>query len=112
MQDAQLKLQSAEASLANLRVQMQNDLLQQRATAASVEADYNKAKMQAEMNEALAKQQLVSELVLRQSQLDAEHAGHAPRHRAASSSRRAPNPAARRSPSSNRASIRRAPSCS
>src|SRR5881398_3641463 len=51
VQDAQLKLLSAEASLANLRVQMQNELLQQKAAAASVEADYNKAQMQAEMNE-------------------------------------------------------------
>src|SRR6187431_1681817 len=41
-QDAELKLQSAEASLVNLRVQMQNELLQQRATTASIEADYNK----------------------------------------------------------------------
>lgn len=72
VQDAQLKLQSAEASLANLRVQMQNELLQQKASAASVEADYNKAKMQAEMNDALAKDKLVSELVLRQSKLDAD----------------------------------------
>jgi HlyD family secretion protein len=69
-QDAELKVQSAEASLANLRVQMQNDLLQQKAAAASIEADYNKAKMQAEMNEALAKDQLVSDLILRQSKLD------------------------------------------
>ena len=29
LQDAELKLQAAEAALANLRVQMQNDLLQQ-----------------------------------------------------------------------------------
>jgi HlyD family secretion protein len=72
VQDAELKLLATEASLANLRVQMQNDLLQQRATAASVEADYNKARMQFEMNEALAKDRLVSELVLRQSKLDAE----------------------------------------
>lgn len=72
VEDAQLKVQAAEATLANLRVQVQNDLLQQRATAASVEADYNKAKMQAEMNQALAKDKLVSELVLRQSMLDAE----------------------------------------
>ena len=72
VQEAELKVQSAEASLANLRVQVQNDVLQQKATAASVEADYNKAKMQAEMNEALAKDRLVSELVLRQSKLDAE----------------------------------------
>ena len=71
-QDAELKVQSAEASLANLRVQMQNDLLQQKAAAAGIEADYNKARMQAEMNEALAKDQLVSELILRQSKLDAE----------------------------------------
>jgi HlyD family secretion protein len=72
VQDAELKLLASEASLANLHVQMQNDLLQQKATAASVEADYNKARMQFEMNEALAKDRLVSELVLRQSKLDAE----------------------------------------
>jgi HlyD family secretion protein len=72
VQDAELKLLAAEAALANLRVQMQNDLLAQRAVAASIEADYHKARMQAEMNEALAKDQLVSALVLRQSTLDAE----------------------------------------
>lgn len=71
-QDADLKLKSAEASLANLRVQVENDTLQQRAAAASVAADYNKAKMQAEMNAELAKDKLVSELILKQSQVDAE----------------------------------------
>ncbi|MGC4084777.1 MAG: HlyD family efflux transporter periplasmic adaptor subunit [Vicinamibacterales bacterium] len=71
-EEARLKLEAAEASLANLRVQLQNDLLQQRATAASVSADARKARMQAEMNEALAKNRLVSELVRRQSTLDAE----------------------------------------
>jgi HlyD family secretion protein len=72
VQDARLKLQAAEAAMANLRVQLQNDLLQQKAAAAAVSADYNKARMQAEMNEELAKDQLVSELVRRQSKLDAE----------------------------------------
>src|SRR5512140_205308 len=72
LQDAELKLKASEASLTNLRVQAQNDYLQQKATAASIEADYNKAKMQAEMNAALAKDQLVSELVLKQSQVDAD----------------------------------------
>ena len=52
-------------------MQLQNDLLQQRATTANIEADFNKAKMQAQMNEALAKDQLVSDLVLKQSQVDA-----------------------------------------
>ncbi len=73
--DAQLKLQAAEAGLANLRVQLQNDLLATKASAASIEGDYSKAKMQAQMNEALAKDQLVSELVLKQSQVDADQLG-------------------------------------
>ena len=75
LQDATLKLQAAEAGLANIKVQLNNDLLAQRATSASIEADYNKAKMQAQMNEALAKDQLVSELVLEQSQVDADSLG-------------------------------------
>jgi HlyD family secretion protein len=75
LQDATLKLKASEASLANLRVQVQNDFLTQKAAAANIEADYNKARMQAEMNEALAKDQLVSELVLKQSQVDAESLG-------------------------------------
>ncbi len=70
--DAELKVLSAEASLANLRVQVQNDLLNQRASGANIAADYHKAKMQAEMNEALAKDQLVADLVVRQSRVDAE----------------------------------------
>jgi HlyD family secretion protein len=75
LQDAMLKLQAAEAGLANTKVQLENDLNQQRASSASVEADYNKAKMQAQMNEALAKDQLVSDLVLKQSQVDADSLG-------------------------------------
>jgi HlyD family secretion protein len=72
LQDARLKAQAAEASLQNLRVQTANEFLQQKATAASVGAEYSKAKMQAEMNEALAGKQLVSTLTLRQSKTDAE----------------------------------------
>ena len=75
LQDAQLKVGAAEAGLANIKVQLNNDLLQQRATSANIEADFNKAKMQAQMNEALAKDQLVSDLVLKQSQVDATSLG-------------------------------------
>lgn len=75
LQDAQLKLQSAEASLANLKVQVNNELLNQRATAATVEADYVRAKMQAEMDEALAKDQLIAELQRRRSEIDAQQLG-------------------------------------
>jgi HlyD family secretion protein len=72
LQDAELKLGAAEAGLSNIKVQLQNDLLQQRAASANIEADFNKAKMQAQMNEALAKDQLVSNLVLQQSLVDAQ----------------------------------------
>ena len=75
LQDAQLKLGAAEAGLANIKVQLQNDLLQQRAASANIEADFNKAKMQAQMNEALAADKLVSDLVLKQSQVDAQSLG-------------------------------------
>jgi HlyD family secretion protein len=75
LQDAGLKLEAAEAGLANLKVQLQNDLLAQRAASANAEADYAKAKMQFQMNEALAKDQLVSDLILKQSQVDADQTG-------------------------------------
>src|SRR5919197_6155207 len=72
LQDAELKLKAAEAALQNLKVQLQNDLEATRATSAQIEAEYNKARMQAQMNEELAKDQLVSALVLKQSQVDTE----------------------------------------
>jgi HlyD family secretion protein len=70
--NARLALQSAEAALENLRVQLQNDLLTQQAQVASIEAEYRQAAMDAEANDALAKQQLVSSLLQRQSQLRAD----------------------------------------
>jgi HlyD family secretion protein len=72
LQDAELKVQAAEASFQNLRVQAQNDYLQQKAVAAGIAAEHNKAQMQAEMNDALAQRQLVSALALRQSKMDAD----------------------------------------
>src|SRR5476651_1508868 len=71
LQDAQLKLGAAEAGLANIQVQLDNDLLSQRAITANIEADFNKAKMQEQINLALAADKLVSDLVLKQSQVDA-----------------------------------------
>ena len=69
--NARLALQSAEAALENLRVQLQNDLLTQQSQVASIEADYKLAQMDAETNDALAKQQLVSSLIQKQSALRA-----------------------------------------
>src|SRR4029078_7132161 len=75
LQDATLKLQAAEAGLANTKVALANDLLQSRGAAAQVEGDFNKAKMQAQMNEELAKDQLVSALVLKPSQVERDQLG-------------------------------------
>jgi HlyD family secretion protein len=72
LKDAELKVQSAQASLDNLRVQVQNDLLNQRATAAQIEADYSRADLQAQMDRELAKDGLVSALTLKRSELDAQ----------------------------------------
>src|SRR6185295_7790743 len=70
LNDAQLKVKSAEASLANLRVQLETSHLQQVASTAIIEADFKKASLQAEINTQLADKQLVSKLTLQQSQLD------------------------------------------
>ena len=69
--NGRLALQSARAGLDNLRAQLQNDLLTQEALAASIESDFEQARMEAQANEALAKEQLVSDLILKQSQLKA-----------------------------------------
>ena len=75
LQEAELKVKAAEASLENLRVQLQNDYLQQKAVVAGIEAEYNKASMLMEMNETLAKEQLVAAIILKQSQVDAAQLG-------------------------------------
>ena len=71
-QDATLELKAAEASLANLRVQLDNDSLQLEATTASIEADYQKAKLQTEVNTQLLEKQLIAAIIVKQSRLDAE----------------------------------------
>jgi HlyD family secretion protein len=70
--DAELQLKAAEATLANLRVQLEQERLAQQAAAATVKADYLQAKLQAEVNEELARQELVSTLILKQSQVQAD----------------------------------------
>lgn len=70
--DAALKLKASEAGLVSLRVQLEDDALQQRAAAAMVDADYRKAALQADINRQLAAQRLVSTFTLTQSQMDAD----------------------------------------
>jgi len=69
---ARLALQSAEAALTNLHAQLQSDLLTEQSQLTALQADYMQAQMDADANDALAKEKLVSTLVLRQSQVKAE----------------------------------------
>lgn len=70
--EAEMQLKAAEADYANLRVQLESQLLNQRAQAATVQAEYSQAKLQAEANEELAKDRLISMLTLRLSKVRAE----------------------------------------
>jgi len=73
--NARLAFQSAGAVLENLRVQLRNDLLTQQSQVTAIEADYKQAQMEAETNDALAKQGLISSLLQKQSALRAETLG-------------------------------------
>lgn len=60
--DAESQLRASQAEYSALKVRLDNELLNQRAAAATVKADYKQAKLQAEVNEGLAKQGLLSSL--------------------------------------------------
>lgn len=70
--DSQLK--AAEAELLNLRVTVQSAVLQAESTAASAKAEYEQAKLRAEVNEALFKDGLVSALEVKLLKATAEQA--------------------------------------
>ncbi|HEX4947158.1 MAG TPA: HlyD family efflux transporter periplasmic adaptor subunit [Blastocatellia bacterium] len=60
--DALNQLKGAEAELANQKVQLQSNRLNQQSQAATVASDYQRAKLQAERDEVLAKEGLSSDL--------------------------------------------------
>jgi HlyD family secretion protein len=72
LEEATLKLKASEAALASLRVQLANEALAQEATTAGIEADYQKAALQAKVNVQLAEKALVSTMIVQQSSLDAQ----------------------------------------
>src|SRR6201995_3342723 len=51
--DAQLQLKGAEADLTNTRAQLQSDLMDQKASGATVRADYSQAQRQAQTDKSL-----------------------------------------------------------
>ncbi|MEQ1870864.1 MAG: HlyD family efflux transporter periplasmic adaptor subunit [Vicinamibacterales bacterium] len=70
--NARLALQSTEAALVNLRVQLQNELLTQRSVVAQVRAEYTQAQLEADANATLVQQKLLGTLILKQSMSKAE----------------------------------------
>src|SRR5271154_1016762 len=70
--DAEYQLKGAEADYANLKVQLQSDLLNQKATAASVRSDYEQARIQHDVDEKLRKEGLGAELNAKLSKVKEE----------------------------------------
>jgi HlyD family secretion protein len=70
--EAENQLRAAEADLASLRARLETERLNQKSIAATVDADYEQARLEREVNEGLAKDGLVSSLILKQSTVRAE----------------------------------------
>ncbi len=66
LMDAELQLKSAEAEFTNKKVDLETQLLNQKASAATVEADYQSAKMEADSYAQLVKDGLYSDLQYKQ----------------------------------------------
>ncbi len=67
--DAQLQLKASDAQYQSLQIQLESQLLTQRAAAASIEAEFHQAKLQADLNEQLAREGLISDLNLKLSRV-------------------------------------------
>ncbi len=72
LSDAEQQLRASEADYNSLEAQLQTERLNQRSSAATVEADYRAAQLQKEVDENLAKDGLVSALQLKTSTVRAD----------------------------------------
>jgi HlyD family secretion protein len=70
--DAELALKGSEADYANLKVQVNSELMNQKATEASVRSDYEQAKIQHDVDTKLVKQGLTAEVIENLSRVRAE----------------------------------------
>src|SRR6266480_406139 len=70
--DARLQLKAAEAEYQSLRVKLQSDLMNQKAVAATVTADYSQAKLQSETDRALYDLGVISGLAYKNSRSRAD----------------------------------------
>ena len=72
--NATLQLRAGDAELESLIAQTDRNLLEMEARAAGVKSDYERARLQAEVNDELFKDGLVASVVLKQSKVSAEAA--------------------------------------
>ena len=72
--DAGSQLKAAQADFQSYKVQLESGLLSAESTAAAATADYEQAKLRAQVNDDLFKKGLVSELEMRLSKVTAEQA--------------------------------------
>jgi HlyD family secretion protein len=70
--DAQLQLKAAEAEYQSLKVKLESDLMNQKAGAATVSADYSQAKLQADTDKALYDLGVISGLAYKASKSKAD----------------------------------------
>ena len=70
--DAKWQVEAAVADYENLKVQLESQLLDQRAAAATVESEFHQAQLQAEVDAELVRDGLASGLTYKQSKLKAE----------------------------------------
>jgi HlyD family secretion protein len=74
--EAESQLKAADARLTSLRAQVQNDLLAQQSTAASVESEYKQARLQAEADAEPTRENLISAIQVEVSMMKADALGN------------------------------------
>jgi len=65
--DAEQQLKAGLADMTSTRIKVQREMLDQKATAATVQSDFTQAQLQAETNEGLFKEGLIAEITLKLS---------------------------------------------
>jgi RND family efflux transporter MFP subunit len=70
--DAEWQVKAGQAELANTRVRLQKELMDQQASAATVRSDFHQAQLTAQTNEGLFKEGLVADLTLKLSEVRAD----------------------------------------
>jgi HlyD family secretion protein len=72
LRDSEFQLRGQQAELADLKVRLESQLLNQQAVAGGVASEYRQAKLQADADEKLHAEKLIGDLILKRSKVRAE----------------------------------------